>query len=196
MKKQNSKILVVVILVLVIILIMKLSQSEKNKAEILEYIYDENTVKQSDSYPNNLYQIKDKYYGKLTIDIVGKSMYYVSTEVFPEYYQKLKNASEKNIRKFFEKNKSDILMDVGIDNSDSFFNLISYMQENFNVRKLNFDKFRIDNTYAVAGDSEDDWIGTYTQLYITYEDCEEISFYISISNDKKMNQSPLIYMLN
>ena len=101
LKIKKSKIILLIIIVIILILvlgmILLILNAQPTTAELasekLAYINDSNQWNDDTVYPDYSAAFGRAYEGNLTIMDIGKSMYYVATEVFPKYYEDLKDAA-------------------------------------------------------------------------------------------------------
>lgn len=189
-KKSKKKIILICIVILVIVLLILIWKRPSNLSiakEKLKYINNDEQWEEETVYPEYAAPLKRAYEGELTIKDIGKSMYYVSTEVLPMYYKELKNASNKKIVKYYKKEKESISANLGISNQSQFVKLIEKLQT-LNGDTITWNSYRIDeNKIKTSSDY------TKATLYITYSGNKEISFNIQVSNKKSYDISPILY---
>ena len=195
-KKSKLKIILIIIFILIVILVavllILLNQSSSEKEEqltMLEYI---NGDEWSDDivYPDYTSALGTAYSGDLSIKSMGKSMYYVVTEVFPEYYEELKNASTTEISEYFEENKGTIYIDLAIENETAFVNLINNLQD-LSGNSITWESYRIDMDTIKTGSNY-----TKAVLYVTYKNNEEIAFNIKVNNKVSSDCSTIVYTVS
>lgn len=187
--KKIEKILValfIIILILVIaIMYFDYTDSTKASRKKLEYI---NSDEWNDEiFPEGMPKFIRNYNGNLTAQNIGKSIYYIVTEAIPEYNIQLRDKNEEQIKEYFNSNKENIALDLGITEENDF---IMFMRE---IKKVRIDTFEID---SFSIDSETIISkSTYTtgDLYIKYKDCNEICFKIRVQKDKQQNISAVKY---
>ena len=101
-KKKIIKILFSLILILfLIITILNLLNSDKNYKEKLEYINSDEW--NDERYPKYMPMLFQSYEGKLKAQNIGKSFYYVASEVFPKYYQEFKKQFKSKTQYFYSR---------------------------------------------------------------------------------------------
>lgn len=193
--KFNSKLIIKMIKILILIFIILcfvlgvVSFSNKGKNDLLEqleYINDDNQWN-DEEYPYMSYMLFIEYAGNLSAENMVKSMSHVANYVIPKYYKELKNASEAKILKYYNKNYDAIQVDIGINESEDFKDLI------LSIQSLETDEL-IFSSYRVNKDEIKTRTGyTETTFYITYEENEEIGFNVKIYNKVKQNSSSLVY---
>ena len=195
-KSKIKKILIilfVVIVILVALLLILLNKSTEETdiiAEKLDYINNDDEWDDETIYPDYAAALGRSYEGDWTVKSIGKSMYYVATEVFPEYYQDLKTASESEITQYYEENEENIYINLAIEKESVFIKLIEELQE-LSGDSITWESFRIDLDSIKVGSSY-----TKAVLYITYENNEEIAFNIKINNTVSTDCSTIVYTAN
>ena len=111
----------------------------------------------------------------------------MAENLIPKYYKKCKNLSEKEIEKYFNRNKKIIKIELGFSNIDEFKKFAKTMQQ-LQGDKLNFEKYRILRTTPV---NEND--GTSAYLGITYSNNEEIILNTKIANQVNSKATSITY---
>lgn len=196
-KKSKIKLILAVVLIVIFILIIVLSillrkpTSLKLAIQKLEYINSSNVEQWEEGtfYPDGSAALGRAYEGKLSIMNIGKSMYYVSTDVLPRYYKKLKDASKDKIIKYYKREAETIYTELAIEKQDKFVELVQSLQK-LKGDELKLDSYRIDLDSVKKG-------GSYTKavLYIKYSKNEEIGLNVKISNIISPNHSSLEYII-
>lgn len=194
MKKNNKKIKYTIIIIIIIIIVLMICtyyllktnpvNIEKNQ---LEYILNDDDWKSDTIYPDGTAAFGRTYNGELTVKDIGKSMYYVTTQVFPNYYIKFKDSSKETIEKYFDSNKNLIAMQLGIEKKAEFVDVINKLQ------KLDVETLKLDTFYLNIKKIEIKDNYTNVDLHITYADCKEIVFNMSVNKNKTYDKSPIIY---
>ena len=198
-KNKKSKVknilivLFVMLIILVIMLLILLNQSSSTNNEALEklnYINDVDEWDDETIYPDYAAALGRSYEGDLAIKSMGKSMYYVATEVFPLYYQELKDSSYDEIIQYFEENEKLIYVNLAIGNETTFVKLIQELQD-LSGDSIVWSEYRIDLDSIKVGSNY-----TKAVLYITYENNDEISFNLKINNKVSEDCSTIVYTAN
>lgn len=198
LKIKKSKIILLIIIVIILILvlgmILLILNAQPTTAELasekLAYINDSNQWNDDTVYPDYSAAFGRAYEGNLTIMDIGKSMYYVATEVFPKYYEDLKDASREEIEKYYEKESESIYINLAIKNKSKFVNLIKELQK-LSGDTISWESYRIDLNSIDTG-------ANYTKavLYITYQGNDEISVNITANNNVSKDCSTVEYSVN
>lgn len=198
LKIKKSKIILLIIIVIILILvlgmILLILNAQPTTAELasekLAYINDSNQWNDDTVYPDYSAAFGRAYEGNLTIMDIGKSMYYVATEVFPKYYEDLKDASREEIEKYYEKESESIYINLAIKNKSKFVNLIKELQK-LSGDTISWESYRIDLDSIDTG-------ANYTKavLYITYQGNDEISVNITANNNVSRDCSTVEYSVN
>lgn len=198
LKIKKSKIILLIIIVIILILvlgmILLILNAQPTTAELasekLAYINDSNQWNDDTVYPDYSAAFGRAYEGNLTIMDIGKSMYYVATEVFPKYYEDLKDASREEIEKYYEKESESIYINLAIKNKSKFVNLIKELQK-LSGDTISWESYRIDLDSIDTG-------ANYTKavLYITYQGNDEISVNITANNNVSKDCSTVEYSVN
>lgn len=197
-KKSKSKInfliIIIILLILILAIILLILNAQPTTVELatekLAYINDSNQWNDETIYPDYSAAFGRAYEGNLTIMDIGKSMYYVATEVFPKYYEDLKDASEEEIEKYYEKESESIYINLAIKNKSKFVNLIKELQT-LSGDTINWESYRIDLNSIDTG-------ANYTKavLYITYQGNNEIAFNVTANNRISKDCSSVEYSVS
>lgn len=198
LKIKKSKIILLIIIVIILILVLGMillilnvqPTTAELASEKLAYINDSNQWNDDTVYPDYSAAFGRAYEGNLTIMDIGKSMYYVATEVFPKYYEDLKDASREEIEKYYEKESESIYINLAIKNKSKFVNLIKELQK-LSGDTISWESYRIDLNSIDTG-------ANYTKavLYITYQGNDEISVNITANNNVSKDCSTVEYSVN
>lgn len=193
-KKNNQKtkiilgVILVIIAIIVISVIYSLSTADLRQAKKqLNYIISEEW--NNEKYPTGMPELIRNYSGQQKAQNIGKSINYVATKVIPNYNEKLKNADEKQISKYFEKNSKIIEIDIGIDKFDDFKKFINEINQKSKSKKLEFESYYIDEDSIKQSNKM-----TEADLYIKYKGCEEIELGLKIYNEKSKIVSSIDYL--
>lgn len=198
LKIKKSKIITLIIFLIVLIFILAyillILKAKPKKADLakekLAYINDSEQWEDETVYPDYSAAFGRAYQGDLTIMDIGKSMYYVATEVLPDYYKDLKDATEEEIKEYYNKESESIYINLAIKKETEFVNLIKELQK-LSGDTITWESYRIDLDTITIGAS-------YTKaiLYITYKGNEEISFNVKANNVILPNCSTVEYSAN
>lgn len=193
-KKNKTKsrimlgIILGIILITIISVIYSLSTANLRQArKQLQYIISEEW--NNEKYPTGMPELIRNYSGQQKAQNIGKSINYVATKVIPHYNEELKNANEKQISKYFEKNSKIIEIDIGIDKSTDFKDLINEISQKSTAQKLEFESYYIDENSIKQSNRM-----TEANLYIKYKGCEEIELGLKIHNEKSKTVSSIEYL--
>lgn len=196
-KKINIKSLLIILFIIILILILLLivfsimnSKDLKIAQEKLIYINDSEQWNENTIYPDYAAAFGRAYEGDLTIKDIGKSMYYVATEVLPKYYKDLKSASQEQIEKYYKNNSESIRINLAMTNSTEFSNLVKVLQS-LSGDTISWKSYRIDlDTIKTTPNY------TKATLYITYSENEEIAFNIIANSKINSNYSTIEYSVS
>lgn len=188
-KKSFIKILIFLMFLLVIFISVALyfyiNQNDSPQKQI-EYI--NGSEWNGELYPDGMPNLYRNYSGSLTCQNIGKSFYYVTNTVIPKYVKECKNYSKSDIEKYFEENKEDIALDIGIRKSEEFCNLINKINESIKKDEIEFEKFYIDAESVEKKSGK-----TKANLCIKYKECDELILNIKINSSKVSNVSSVKY---
>ena len=185
-KVKNSIMLLLLLLLILMICTFVLSKERIVAKSNLKYINDEDSMKEDVMTPQKVYLVIAEYEGKVPTRSIYKAMYHIATEVFPKYYKEVKNLDDQGLEKYFEKNEEIIYMEAGIKKKEDFTNLINTLKQ-LNGETLQFSTYRFDErTINKKTDN------VTADLYITYQNNEEIKFSAKIQNKIYENRTPVI----
>ena len=195
-KRRKIILLILILIVLILILgfILLILSTRPTTADLatekLDYINDSEQWNDETVYPDYSAAFGRAYQGDLTIMDIGKSMYYVATEVLPKYYKDLKDASDKEIEKYYDKESESICINLAIKNKVKFVNLIKELQK-LSGDTITWKSYRIDLDTITTG-------ANYTKavLYITYQENKEIPINITANNTISPNYSTVEYSVD
>ncbi len=138
-------------------------------------------------FPDEMPKFYRSYNGKLTAQIMGKSIYYVATELIPEYYTKLKNLDDKLLNEFYNNNSDKIKIELGITTNNDFNEFIKELNK-LNNDNIEFESFMIDKETIQTRNGK-----TTAKLHIKYKNCEELIIEITPLTNISTDTSPIIY---
>ena len=192
-KKLNKKKILIILTILLLILLilvicLKITTKEDEIAiskEKLAYINGENW--NEEIYPKGMPAFVRSYSGKQTTHNLGKNIYYVVNELIPKYNNNLKDKDEKELEKYFEKNRELILLNFGIRTERDFLNLVD------EILKVDSTNFKVQNFYIDESSIKKEKDCTKATLYIKYEGSKEISIDIKALNEIKNDETSVQY---
>lgn len=200
MKNKKKKMIIrriikISLIVLIILLVITTFYYIKNKDKIitldnLTYINNDTEWESGTVFPEGISALGRAYTGEMTVKDITKSMLYFSNSVIPRYYINLKNASDDEIRKYYEKNKELIYIDIGINELEDFIEIIKVIQK-FKTENLNLESYRIDIDTIRTQNAN-----VFSTLYLKYEGNDEINFTTKVEYYKKEDHSTVIYKAN
>lgn len=180
-------ILLFILVLLTIVLLYFYCKDEKNVVKKqFEYINSEEW--NGELYPDGMPALYRSYSGSLTCQNIGKSFYYVTNTIIPQFAKEFKNYTETEILEYFENNKESIAISIGIRDSKEFYELINKIQEIVNTDDIQFEKFYIDLESIEKRSSI-----TNANLCIKYKNCDELILNIRINGTKTTNVSSVKY---
>ena len=198
LKTKKSKIIFLILILLLIIFILGMillilsvrPTTEELASEKLAYINDSTQWEDETIYPDHAAAFGRAYRGNLEIMSIGKSMYYVATEVLPTYYTELKDATDEEIDEYYDKESESIGIDLAIKNRTKFVNLVKELQK-LSGDTLTLESYRIDLDTIITG-------ANYTRavLYIKYQGNDEIPINITANNVISSKYSTVEYSVN
>lgn len=187
-KFVGSTIIVLFILTLLVIMLLYFyCKDEKYVAKKqLEYINSDKW--NGELYPEGMPNLFRNYSGALTCQNIGKSFYYVTNTVIPNYAIELKQLNDLELEEYFNQNKNTIALDVGIRKKEEFLKFINKIKEIVKTDQIEFEEFYIDDSTVKKQSGV-----TKANLCIKYKNCEELVVNIRINNNKISNISAVRY---
>lgn len=194
MNKKIKKMIILIttiliISILVIIVYCTLNYEKLKAKRQLNYINNSSKWDATIVYPEGAPVLKRTYEGEMTIKDIGKSIHYFTLEVIPKYYENLKNATDEEIKLYFEENKDIILMEIGSDDFKTFKGIIDLLKT-LKGEELEFLSYRLDKETVRKNNSS-----TTANLYITYKENDELGFKIEVKDSLERNKSSVEYSI-
>lgn len=191
-RKKNKKIVLTIIglilLILFLILIIKyiyLTDDLLISKEKLKYINSEEW--NNETYPKGMPAFIRAYKGNQSTHNIGKSIYYIVTELIPKYNEKMKELSIEERKEFFEKERELVLINFGIKAERDFMNLVD------EILKLDSQNFELESFYINENSIKTIDSATKAVLHIKYKNCKEIKINIKALNTVQIDSSSVIY---
>lgn len=187
-KKLKIGIIIGLVLIFSIILLIILlktynSSNAKKSEQQLKYIMSDEW--NDELFPKGMPAFIRSYSGELNAKNIGKSIDYVVNTVIPQYKKDLYGKDEKEITKYYNKNKNAIIIDTGIDNIDDFKKFINEIVIKTKSNDLKFESFYIDENSIEEYSNK-----TTAYLYIEYDGCAEVDLKIeALKNIEKQISS-------
>lgn len=183
---SKKKIFIILIFIIAIITLYIVSPTQRAYRTIKKINIPD---KMSDilKLPTYMNEVVGKYNGELTTQIIAKTYNNFALNLIPKYYKKCKNLSEKDIEKYFNRNKKIIKIELGFSNGDEFKKFIKVIQQ-LQGDNLNFEKYRILRTTVVNENDE-----TSAYLGITYSNNEEIILNTKLENQVNSKETSITY---
>lgn len=178
---QKRRIILLIFILLIFLGVLMVVKFYLTKDKInFEYIYSDE-MKNGTFSPKMIHLVIAAYEGDVNPKSISKSTYYMITTKIPEY---LKNCSDNNTEKYFNKNKDSIYLDTGITNKDDFDKLIKELSKLSGKLELEYAIFDRETIKVNKTNLE-------VVLKIKYKDQEEISLNVRIKN-KQRDEVPSI----
>ncbi len=187
MKKKKNILIVIMIILLIILMIVIVTlnklktKNDRTSEENLEYI-NSDELEEGTISPDMIHVVIALYEGELNPKAISKATYYFINDLVPEYLKKCKN--EEVTRKYFEKNKDNIYLDIGINKEDEFVNLINEIKKLSGKLEFESSRFDKDSINVKSNHLE-------TVLYIKYKDNEEIAIRMKLLNRVYENKTSI-----
>lgn len=176
----------IILLIFTGVIILIINNNNKNNLEDkLKYINSNEW--NNERYPENMPILLEAYKGDLKAQNIGKSLYYVANEYFPKINLELQGSNEKDIRKYYNNNSKEISMMLGSINEDEFVLLVNEILK-IKTSGAKFEKYYLDIESIVSKKDI-----TNGDLYIKYENSDEIRIKISVINYFKDQVSSVKY---
>lgn len=187
-KKRIKKVIIFLCLLLIICLAciayIYFTDEELVAKRKLDYINGEEF--NSELYPEGMPLFFRTTTGSLTAQIMGKAIYYITTDLIPnKYYPMCKQMDEDALKIYYGENQELITIELGINHQEEF---ISFMTELKKLEKENivFEEYYIDQETIKSKNGK-----TSANLCIKYNDCEEIVFLITTLTTTSEKSSPI-----
>lgn len=193
LEKVNKKIVMTFIIILLIISVILITTLIViyNSSDIAEarnklaYIYNDEW--NNEEFPDGMPKFYRSYEGNLSAPNIGKSIYYVVTEVIPNYNQLFKDKNDDEIEKYYDDNVENIALTLGIDSKEDFKDFVKKILE-INVNEFNIEEFYIDgeSIKSVTAYSKAD-------LHVKYYESDEIILKFKVLKNKLTDKSSIQY---
>lgn len=192
LKKKTIAISIISLSILVLILIILLIISIFNNSNVinaknrLDYIYSDEW--NDEKFPDGMPKFYRSYEGKLTAENIGKSIYYVVNELIPNYNNTFNGKSDNEITQFYNENKEEIALLLGINDINDFKDFINKILEINSSEQTELEEFFIDGESIKS-------IASYStaDLHIKYKENEEIIVKIKVLRNKSNEISSIQY---
>ena len=192
MKKEKQAIVIILIAFILVLLIICGGTIKKKQYGKMPETIDGKTEEGQLLY-NGVGVFVEKYTGyiissrKFTI-LTFKTMI---TEEWPEMIAELKNADDKKINEYYEKNKKELEENYGFKDVDSFINMINTLRD----RDIDLSKYdKLDVNKETFGDTSDKPNYAVVQCKVMYPEDNSIKFKAYISKKKSIKPSFIISM--
>ena len=176
MKEKVRNSIIIVGIILVIAIIVLLLNTNFIKLQKLKKINEENKMNSEMPIPENLYLIMAIYNGDLTTEIISKTYNNFAVNVLPKYYKACNEKSSEEIKKYFNKNKNSIYIELGYENETEFESFINSLKK-LEGEKLEFESYRI-----LQKTVEKSYNNVNAYIAIKYKNNNEIFFNSHISD--------------
>ena len=186
MRNKVQRKIIIAIIILLIALIIVIFQLNKLKGtrtskENLEYI-NSDELEDGTVSPDMIHVVIALYEGELNPKAISKSTYHFINHLVPEYLKKCKN--EERRREYFQRNKEDIYLDIGINKEEEFISLINEI--NTLSGNLEFESSRFDKDTLVVKNNRVEAV-----LYIKYRNNDEINVNVNLYNKVYSNRTSI-----
>lgn len=187
--KLQKIILVLIFIILIVLLVIFAIIINKSKSSSSDQNYIYSNEFNNEIYPYMAYKLFLEYDGELTSDNITKSMSYVANNVFPKYYQELKNTSDEKIENYYNEYSNNIYEDIGVKDLEEFKSIIKLLGT-LNGDNLIFNSYRIDENSIRKQRSY-----ITTNLYIEYKDNNEIKINVKILKKIQEGENAFKYIV-
>lgn len=186
MRNKVQRKIIIAMIILLIALIIVVFQLNKLKGtrtskENLEYI-NSDELEDGTVSPDMIHVVIALYEGELNPKAISKSTYHFINHLVPEYLKKCKN--EEITREYFQRNKEDIYLDIGINKEEEFISLINEI--NTLSGNLEFESSRFDKDTLVVKNNRVEAV-----LYIKYRNNDEINVNVNLYNKVYSNRTSI-----
>ncbi len=186
MRNKVQRKIIIAMIILLIALIIVIFQLNKLKGtrtskENLEYI-NSDELEDGTVSPDMIHVVIALYEGELNPKAISKSTYHFINHLVPEYLKKCKN--EEITREYFQRNKEDIYLDIGINKEEEFISLINEI--NTLSGNLEFESSRFDKDTLVVKNNRVEAV-----LYIKYRNNDEINVNVNLYNKVYSNRTSI-----
>ena len=189
--KENKKgkygfILVIIVLLIGVLIFInyKRIRALNNLNRILEPTKIETNVK----IPEGILMVTNEYSGDIeSFKVVLKSLDDFVYNVVPRYVKETRNASDDNLKTFYEINKDVIAMECGLDTFEDYNKLVKELS------KIKGDELKVKDYYIETTSIDVKYNRVEAILVIQCEGEENLEVRISLNSITKVEYSPIIY---
>ncbi len=185
--KFSKKKLLIILISIIVIIALYLANPTQKAYRTIKKINVPDKMNDSLQLPIYLNEIVGKYNGELSTQIIAKTYNNFAENIIPKYYRKCRKLSEKDVEKYYKRNKKIIKIELGFSNQEEFKQFIKILQQ-LQGDKLTFESYRILRTTVI---NENDFTSAY--LGITYSNNKEIIFNTKLSNEVKEKETSIMY---
>lgn len=188
--KQKKKIITSIVVIIIIIAICVIARVTSPKYKVEKKLKEINVAdKMSETMviPDYLNRINEQYTGDMSTQIIAKTYNNFAESIIPKYNKKCKNMGTEELRKYFNKNKKIILIELGYNNFNDFNAFINQIKT-LSGDKLELEEYRIAKTTVKK---EDGKVTAY--LLIKYKNNQQIAFKTKLQNQVQKNKTSIDY---
>lgn len=178
--KKIKKAIIFCIILLIILMLIYFSKNNiairhNEKINELEKDYSEYIM------PLNRTELTDKYNGRLSTETLYTLIYEFSKDVLPEF----RNSLEKDSEKYFYKNKKYIFIKTGIENYETYSNLIKKISKLSNNLELSKMKIKESSVKSMNG-----YVEAILEIYYN-DNSEMVEITINVENKENSDRSSI-----
>lgn len=194
MKKDNKKIRSILLIVfafltailfLIIFMYYNLSQNSNDKDyENVVKKVNEQYKEQGKIVPENYNFLIRLYEGDVQSDEIYSKIYNLVYKVIPDIKNNLENLSNEEIKKYYEKNKEEIISVMGIDDFENYLLLV---QKVCKLENIEYNNCEFDVKNYVYNENED-----YSKVNLKIKFSSSISVELNIKNKVEENKESIV----
>ena len=178
---------VIAVALIVIIIILAITNPKSQAQRRLKKINDPNQMQEEIQVPEYLNTVVAAYNGELTPQIIAKTYNNFATVVIPKYYKKCKKLNNNGIKKYFNKNKDLIEIELGYTDCEEFKNFIN------TIKQLDGAKLELEDYYILDSTIEQKQGKVNAYLVLKYKQNKEIAVNTQISQKLEKEKTSIQY---
>lgn len=188
--KFSKKTLFIALICIILVISMYILSPTQKAYRTIKKINVSDKMSETLKLPTYLNEVVAKHTGQLSTQIIAKTYNNFAENLIPKYYKKCKELTEKNVEKYYNKNKKIIKIELGFSDVNEFKKFINLIQE-LQGDKLKFENYRILRTTVENNEGI-----TSVYLGITYSNNKEIIINTKLSNEIKEKETSITYSVD
>ena len=179
--------IVIAIALIALIIISVITNPKLQAKRRLKKINEPNQMQEEIQVPEYLNTVVAAYNGELTPQIMAKTYNNLATVVIPNYYKKCKKLNNDGIKKFFNRNKELIEIELGYTEYEGFKNFVN------TIKQLDGSKLELEDYYILENTIEQKQGKINAYLVLKYKQNKEIALNTQISRNLEKEKTSIQY---